>query len=148
MEKSKHDGKGKLSDPPMFTALSTWKWKAVSLRSFFFPLWLPGPIQRGLDYLVGEGDVGLVLIAKAKGKVDVAIPAICLNQLDSYINFPLCLHHGDLDFVSSYTYNVDNIQIWFLRLSLFFLFFLCLYCQSRNQINFHKCCSLISWKLF
>ena len=61
--------------------------------------------------MVGAGDVGLVLIAKAKGKVDVAIPAICLNQLDSYINFPLCLRHGDLDFVSSYSYNVDNIQI-------------------------------------
>ena len=109
MENNEQDGRRKLSDLPLFTAWLTWKWKAISLGSFFFPwipLWLPGPIQRGLDYLVGAEDVGLTLMAKNKEKVDGVISTISLYQLDNYIKCSLCLGHGDLDFINSYSYSV------------------------------------------
>ena len=55
---------------------------------------------------MGAEDVGLTLVAKNKEKVDGVISTISLYQLDNYIKCSLCLGHGDLDFINSYSYSV------------------------------------------
>lgn len=67
------------------------------------------PHQRGLDYLVGAEDVGLILCSQKQGKSGWVIPTISLNQLDNYIKRSLCLGHGDLDFRNSYS--VGSVRI-------------------------------------